>query len=80
MQLLTVTNTPIEIGTSPFFQSGESLLFGVGGLLQGGADAAGTGGWTNIGVATVAGVPQLVTLGFPWVRVSTAATVQLVNN
>lgn len=81
MQLLTVTNTPVEIGVSPFFTGSEALLYGAASLqLQGALDAAGTGGWQNIGTATVANQMQKVSLDYAFIRVSTAATLQLIGN
>ncbi len=81
MQLLNVTNTPVKLSPSPFYQGSQAVLSGAAGLiLQGGVDAAGTGGWTNIGVALVANQMQLVTLTHGFLRCSTAATVQLLNN
>lgn len=83
MQLLTVSGTtPVNLDDSPFVPQGiQVLMVSAGALvLQGANDAAGTGGWTNIGTTTVAGVYQKVALNFPYVRVSTAGVIQLINN
>lgn len=80
MQLLNVSGTTaVPLGVSPFFEGQDVLIISAAALqLQGSVD--GSTGWTNIGAVTVAGVFQLVSLGFPFVRVSTAGLIQLVNN
>jgi hypothetical protein len=80
MQLLTLSGTTaVAIGVSPFFQGQDVLMISDGALqLQGSND--GSTGWTNIGSATVAGVYQAISLTFPYLRVSTAGVIQLINN
>lgn len=80
MQLMTLSGTtPVQTGVSPFFEGQDVLMISAAALqLQGSND--GSTGWTNIGSATVAGVYQLVSLNYPYLRVSTAGVIQLINN
>lgn len=80
MQVLTLTGTTaVNIGVSPFFQGQDVLsISNTAAQLQGSND--GSTGWTNIGPANAQGVYLAVTLTYPYVRVSTAAVIQLINN
>jgi len=81
MQLLTLSGTTaVNLDDSPFVPQGiDVLMISAGALiLQGSND--GSTGWTQIGTTTVAGVYQKVSLDYPYVRVSTAGVIQLINN
>lgn len=81
MQLLNVSGTtPVLLDDSPFVPQGiDALMISAGALILQGSNDGGTG-WTQIGTTTVAGVYQKVSLDYPYVRVSTAGVIQLINN
>lgn len=79
MQLLNVTNTPVKLGTSPFFVGAPILVTGpAASQLQGSTN--GSDGWASLGAANAVGTFQLVPLTANYVRASTSVTIQLIGN
>lgn len=80
MDLLTLSDTPAEVGKSPFFTTGDAILvnFTAGALVVQGSD---TSGGTYTTVATVPATGMIKALNLPrWLKVSTAATVYALSS
>lgn len=81
MRMIKITNTAMKVGMSPFFTGGEAVFHNpsAGSLVvQGSTDGTGTGdgAWTTLATIPTNDMVQVDELP-PFIRVSTAATVNV---
>ncbi|MEN5115850.1 hypothetical protein ABE488_00735 [Luteimonas sp. TWI662] len=81
MRMIKLTNTALEVGTSPFFTGGEAIVHNPTGgslIVQGSLDGTGTGdgAWSTLATVPAGDMLQIEELP-PFIRVSTAATVNV---
>lgn len=81
MRMIKINNTATEVGMSPFFTGGEAVAHNPTGgslVVQGSSDGTGTGdgAWATLATVPAGDMIQIDDLA-PFIRVSTAATVNL---
>lgn len=82
MRMIKLTNAATELGDSPFFTGGEAIAHNPSEgelVVQGSTDGTGTGdgAWTELATVDAGDMVQIEDLP-PFVRVSTAATINLI--
>lgn len=81
MRMIKLNNTALEVGMSPFFTGGEAVVHNPGEaslIVQGSTDGTGTGdgSWATLATVPAGDMIQIEDLP-PFIRVSTAATVNV---
>jgi len=81
MRMIKLTNTALEIGMSPFFTGGEAIVHNptdASLIVQGSTDGTGTGdgAWATLATVPAGDMIEIADLA-PFIRVSTAATVNV---
>lgn len=81
MKVLLVTNTAVDLAAQnhPFVQGADVLAFAASALQLQGSDDGATN-WQSIGGALTASTFAERTLSHRYIRCSTAATIQLLQN
>ena len=81
MRMIKLTNTALEIGMSPFFTGGEAVVHNPTSaplIVQGSTNGTGTGdgAWATLATVPAGDMIEIADLA-PFIRVSTAATVNV---